>query len=376
MQDPALKVFIVDDDPTSRMIANYAFDDQCYAVSEFEDGAALLAAIDQQPDIILLDVEMPGLSGIESCKALRDSGNDNPYVIFVSSHDDLETRLCAYDAGGQDYLVKPYISEELLQKVRVAHQIIEKQRGLSQQSKFAQQAAFTAMSSMGELGVVLRFLRASFGCQTPEQLAGELLSTLEQYGLQGLIELRSQSDILFLSSHGDCSPLELSMLQHTRDMERIFQFSNRLVINYPNVTLVIPELPKDDPERVGRLRDHLATLVEGADSRVIAMNSEMTRLAQSTSILEAVREMTAALEHIDTQQSEHRLSGLAIMDAFVLELEHSFVHLGLTQGQEEALSALAHRTAVQIGALLGEGKQVSDKFREITTRLQQMIATA
>lgn len=371
MQDETLKVFIVDDDPTSRMIANYAFDEQCYRVSEFSSGEALLAAIEQQPDIILLDVEMPGKSGVECCHELRASGEENAYIIFISSHDDLDTRLRAYDAGGQDYLVKPYISEELLQKVRGGHQQITKQFGLLQQSKFAQQAAFSAMSSMGELGVVLRFLRASFGCQNLMQLADELRTALEQYGLLGIIELRSQAGSLCVSTQGECSPLEVSMLKHARDLERIFQFGSRLVINYPGVTLVMPDLPKD-PDLVGRLRDHLATLAEGADARIVSLDSEATRLTQSMSIIEAVREMSTALETIDSQQAGHRLRGLAIMDAFVFELESSFVHLGLTQGQEDTLTELARRTAENIGTLLGEGKAVSDQFRTITQKLQHM----
>lgn len=73
------------------------------------------------PNVILLDVMMPGVDGYEICRQLKDNpvtmGID---VIFVSAHDTTDKKLAGYDAGGSDYLIKPVQPEELLQKVRLA----------------------------------------------------------------------------------------------------------------------------------------------------------------------------------------------------------------------------------------------------------------
>lgn len=373
MQEQPLKIFVVDDDPAARMIVGFQFDDPAYRVIEFDSGEACLAALDQAPNVILMDVEMTGMDGIATCLALREAGESRAQVIFISSHDDLETRLKAYDAGGSDYLVKPFAPEELAQKVRVAQHLLERQRGLADQAQFARMTAFTAMSSMGELGVVLQFLRASFACRSREQLAAELFTALGQYGLQGLVELRHPGQRTSASSQGECSPLEESILVHARSMDRIFQFSDRMVINYPCVTLVSSNLPMDDPDRVGRLRDHLAILAEGADARMIALASEEARMAQALGIVQAVGDLTSALGEIETQQGAHRLRALELMDSFVFDLERSFVHLGLTSGQEETLGDMARKTAENIGGLLGESKDVGDRLRAVTSRLQQMV---
>ena len=156
-------------------------------------------------------------------------------------------------------------------------------------------------------------------------------------------------------------------------MDRIFQFSDRMVINYPCVTLVSSNLPMDDPDRVGRLRDHLAILVEGADARMIALASEEGRMAQALGIVQAVGDLSSALEEIETQQGAHRLRALQLMDSFVFGLERSFVHLGLTSGQEVTLSDMARKTAENIGSLLGESKDVGDRLRGVTSRLQKMV---
>jgi len=259
--------------------------------------------------------------------------------------------------------------------VRVAQQHLERQRGLADQAQFAQMTAFTAMSSMGELGVVLQFMHASFGCQSREQLAAALFAALGQYGLHGLVELRNNNRQNSASSQGECTPLEESILAHARGMDRIFQFSDRMVINYPCVTLVSSNLPMDDPDRVGRLRDHLAVLAEGADARMIALANEEERMAQAANIVEAVGDLTIALGNIETQQGAHRLRALTMLDGFVFDMERSFVHLGLTSGQEETLSDMARKTAENIGGLLGEGKDVGDRLRSVIFRLQKMVET-
>ncbi|MBV5333424.1 response regulator, partial [bacterium] len=78
------------------------------------------------------------------------------------------------------------------------------------------------------------------------------------------MQLRVQGHSHSYSSQGKCSPLETSILDHAKGMERIFQFHDRLAINYPGITLLALALPLENPDQVGRLRDHLATLAEGA----------------------------------------------------------------------------------------------------------------
>jgi CheY-like chemotaxis protein len=124
-----LRLFVVDDEPLSRMSLNFDLADPAYKVTEFDNGEDCLAALDQAPDILLLDVQMPGMDGIAVCRTIRATGNDRVQVIFISGHDDPETRQAAFDAGGNDYLVKPYLPEELDRKLRLAKQALASGRG-------------------------------------------------------------------------------------------------------------------------------------------------------------------------------------------------------------------------------------------------------
>lgn len=370
-----MKIFVVDDDPSGRMIAVDALEqhrlDHC-SVHEFESGEALLAAMDDGPDLVLLDIAMPGMDGISACRSMRSSGFDQPQVLFISAKDDLETRLAAYDAGGSDFIVKPYEAEELVQKIRVAEQSLTRRQDLSQQAQFAREAAFTAMSSMGEMGVVMDFLRNSFVCQNPVALAESLLATLSQYGLAGLLEFRLDEGRRCFSSKGECSPLEASVLEHAAGMGRIFQFRDRLVVNYPSVTLLAMALPQDDPDRVGRLRDDLAIITEGADARLNAMETERRQLRQASGIGEAVAELTRTLVEIEKSQAAIRVQSMEIEANFLDELVDTFVRLGLSDSQERILTELAQQTHARINALHDDDYSLASNLETVIGRLRQL----
>jgi CheY-like chemotaxis protein len=373
----AFNIFIVDDDATARMVAAAALDAPEYAVREFSDAPALLAALQDfdtiTPDLILLDIEMPGMDGIEACRALRAAGNQATQVMFVSARNDLQTRLTAYDAGGNDFIVKPYELDELARKAAVARQYAARQLELGAQAQFAQQTAFTAMSSMAEMGVVLAFLRDSFACDTPAALAAKLFDALRQFGLDGLARLTSAGAWQHFASHGECTPIECGILDHAATLERIFQFRNRLTVNYANITLIAHPLPLDDPDRVGRLRDHIAILAEGAAVRLQAMETMRRQQAQAGGIGEAVTELTATIEEIDRQQAAHRLRAAEIDEAFLEELIAAFVHLGLTEDQEKTLADMAQRTHGQLTELRDAAGESSDRLREVTHKLNRLV---
>jgi len=118
-RDEAL-VLVADDNPTnldflSRALADEDFD---IAVATDGEGALRLAGLDE-PDLILLDVMMPGIDGFETCRRLKanPATMDTP-VIFMTSLDDTEHRIKGYQVGAVDYITKPFQGEELLARIR------------------------------------------------------------------------------------------------------------------------------------------------------------------------------------------------------------------------------------------------------------------
>ena len=114
---PALsRILIVDDDPDIRKVLNLLLKD-VYSVAEVSDGAAAIDFIRENPDtdLVVLDVMMPGLSGIEACGEIRKFSNAP--VLFLTAKSAEEDRISAYKSGGDDFLSKPFSQAELLAKV-------------------------------------------------------------------------------------------------------------------------------------------------------------------------------------------------------------------------------------------------------------------
>lgn len=113
------RILIVDDNPTNCLICQEMLQDD-YSLLVVESGeAALEAAAEFDPDLILLDVMMPGIDGIEVCRQLRRSTRPWVKIIMVSAKVQVEDRVAGYDAGADDYLPKPFDEQELMAKIRV-----------------------------------------------------------------------------------------------------------------------------------------------------------------------------------------------------------------------------------------------------------------
>ncbi|MEU8929838.1 response regulator transcription factor [Streptomyces sp. NPDC048409] len=107
-------VLVVDDDAAIRRSLERGLRLSGFAVRTADDGPGALAAVrDAPPDVLVLDVSMPGMSGIEVCERLRADGRDLP-VLMLSALDETADRIAGLQAGGDDYLVKPFALQELV----------------------------------------------------------------------------------------------------------------------------------------------------------------------------------------------------------------------------------------------------------------------
>lgn len=113
-----VRVLVVDDDPPIRRMLERTFAAEGYGVDSAADGGAALAAVERSaPDLLVLDVAMPGVDGLAVCRRLRRAGLALP-VLLLTARDTVPERVAGLDAGADDYLVKPFAAEELLARAR------------------------------------------------------------------------------------------------------------------------------------------------------------------------------------------------------------------------------------------------------------------
>jgi two-component system response regulator MprA len=111
------RILVVDDDDRLAASLRRALIYEGHTVEIAADGpGALVAARDRPPDMVVLDVMLPGMDGVEVCRRLRD-GSDLP-ILMLTARDAVSDRVAGLDAGADDYLVKPFAYDELLARVR------------------------------------------------------------------------------------------------------------------------------------------------------------------------------------------------------------------------------------------------------------------
>lgn len=371
MSDKPL-IAVVEDDPVLGMVLTELLSDT-HAPTWFADGEAFLAS-ERDWDLVLLDIEMPGLDGYETCRRLRGrlEGGDVP-VMFVSAHDSPDARVAAYKAGGDDFLVKPVEADELLCKVELILRQQERQRSMAALSSAAQQAAFSAMSTMGELGTVLEFMRGSFACEDYGSLADALIAAMGAYGLRGGVQVRGVSGCLNRTTDATPErPLEVSILENMRDMGRIVEFRSRAVINYAHVSLLVQNLPLGDPDRVGRLRDHLALLVEAADARVSSLDSRLTLDRQQSGIDATLGGVRDSVQRLTDFLRRNRQQTRDIMLDLTDRLEHTFTALGLSPEQEGMIANIVQGAAQDAMEVFDEAEGLEAAFTEVVEQLEDL----
>ncbi len=118
MSESAARILVVEDEEKLAKFVQLELGYEGYEVTVANDGlSGLMAARDNEPDLVLLDWMMPGLTGVEVCRRLRATGATMP-VILLTAKDGIEDRVAGLDAGADDYVVKPFSIEELLARVR------------------------------------------------------------------------------------------------------------------------------------------------------------------------------------------------------------------------------------------------------------------
>lgn len=113
------KVLVVDDDPQIRRVLKVILTGERYELDEARSGeSALLRFREFLPDLVLLDVNMPGLGGLETCRAIRES-SEVPIIILSVRQAEAE-KVALLDAGADDYVTKPFGKKEILARIRAA----------------------------------------------------------------------------------------------------------------------------------------------------------------------------------------------------------------------------------------------------------------
>jgi two-component system KDP operon response regulator KdpE len=124
MNAPALRVLVIDDEPPIRKLLRLGLSTQGYRVIEAPDGRSALDHMREKPDLVILDLGLPDMQGLELLRTMRTRDERVPIVVLSSRADEI-AKVQALDLGADDYVTKPFGMDELLARIRAAlrHQL-------------------------------------------------------------------------------------------------------------------------------------------------------------------------------------------------------------------------------------------------------------
>lgn len=151
-----MKILIADDSAVARRLVTNVLGESDHELVVVEDGTAAVAAFDveEAPVLGVLDWEMPGLTGPEVCRRVRDrTWAIAPYLILLTSRDDQSDIVLGLEAGADDYLTKPFREGELMARIGVGERIILLQRRLARRVEELEAALATVNELEGLLPI-------------------------------------------------------------------------------------------------------------------------------------------------------------------------------------------------------------------------------
>ncbi len=351
-------ILLVDDDLMMTELQEVQLGSERYRFSTATNGRDALARIaEDKPEVILLDVVMPEMDGMETCRRIRANEDyADIHIIFVTANDNEATRLTAYNVGGDDVLGKPLNSTVINNKVDAAIRIRQMVKCLREEVASTLGVLMSTIITSGEYGVVMNFFRNSYACNNVAELAEVVLKALDEFGLTGSVQLRSDDYILTLNTMRRSSPIEQEMLLKLSVGNRhIYDYGVRTVFCYPNVAILIKAMPIDDAEAYGRTKDNIALLSEGAEFRLKALCGEIAVHGQRERLMASVTVTSQTLNRVNVEYKRGQSEMAELFGLLEQSLEWAFAGLGLSDGQEAGIWELVRPLMNRAGSLYEKG---------------------
>lgn len=367
------KIFVVDDQRSIRMVIS-AMLEELHEVETFESAEECLQrATESVPDIFLLDVQLPGMDGRALCKAIRslDQCQDTP-VIFITGCDSLEDALAGYDAGANDYVVKPFEQIGLNRKVENLLRITQENRVLLNAAKDSDDLVTLLQSSLDDNALVIRFLRNLTEAATKYDVTDAVLQIMNSYHLVGAVQIRLRGEEETLADLGQVSPMLVSIVNHVRNQGRIFEFKRCSIYNFDHISILLTSMPVDNSEQCGRIRDSFAIIAETAEARLMAIQAIDDRLVVRGELAEAISNISEVIVSYDKRQIESSKVGRMRLGSLIESMRQEVAHLGLTDRQEDRIIDLIKDEATELVSIFDFTEQAANDLKGLQERLAQI----
>lgn len=364
MTDETNVILTIDDEPTILDFLEIHLSTQGYTTLKAGTGKEALELLEQDSGnikAILSDVEMPEMGGYELCEKIRaDERFKSLPFLFVSSHTELDEKLQGYSVGGDDYITKPLVDpNELIFKTKNFIENKLKHDALTQQVSDTFNTTMQAMTYSSHLGQILLFLQDASQLSSFPDVANRLFETTENIGASVVIQFITPDGIESFRDNGFVSPLEENIIELARQKDRFYDFRARTIISYKNFSLLIKNMPIDNPEAYGTMKDVLGNLCNAIETITEIILAKLTISKKNN----AISHIDVALGDIESTISEIQNKNTDVIEDMISEIDESMMLIGLTDSQEAKIREVTQRCLIRSKEVLSNADLLKTIFR-------------
>ncbi len=365
-------VMLVDDDAQNRNLLRRVLEPE-YSCVEAENADDCLRKLrNWQPSAFLLDVKMPGRNGFDLCEELRFKPRySHTPILFQTAELGLEEIVRGFESGANDYVTKPLQLDLLRLKLK---KFLETHTSSLERIERGMRIAMKAMENGSEIGVVNQFLEGLRDCDTFSALADHTIDKLKIFGVNAVLVLRHLDNATTLrSSTKSNNAFEFELLNQKNNFGKIKTFGNRCLFTFSHCSLLVRNMPECE-EKAGRYRDHLASLLNGVDSRLLSLVAEeRLRHVQKGRVQKALLDLGDNLETVLNRFKEHDSGTRVILEEFLEEIRVGYAYLDLLEEQEQHLETIVSKFSGRLANRQTDGIEIDKSFSALIATLEGVV---
>lgn len=327
-------------------------------------------------DAFILYLDQNETECLEFCNTLnRYEECEHIPVIFLSNERaTTDQRLNAYQNGCTEWISLDYGDEVIISRINkeIFHKIADAQ--LRSNLQMANQMAFQAMSDTSDLGVTVQFLLDSGTTQNIDALGQLFFQAVKHYSLNCSVQIRSQFGVKNMEANGMARELESKLLSELKDSGRYFDFGGRTICNFENVSVLIKNMPIEDEVRYGRIKDNTFALVQGLNTRVIALDNQRTLEREKQLLTLLTERMNGTMQNVDNSYQEIMRAICDSVEDMAAKTDDALTYLSLTLEQEKTMEDIANTCLVETNKTFNRGLRIDADFRDVMDSITSLLA--
>lgn len=290
--------------------------------------------------LIMIDVVADAQQQFELLNKIRNdtsSAFEGLSIVLLIDRLNLDERLKACELGADDCISSHIDHDDLVTRLQstIYNAIANKQ--LKEQLKAASDVAMSAMSSTSDMGVNIQFLLDSHHCSNLDELGQLLFKSMHHFGLSCSLQMRSQFQIKNMEANGMERTMESKLLSELKDAGRFYDFGARTVMNYDSISVLIKNMPLENPEKYGVIKDNIFGLLQGASARIESLDLQEMVNQEHQKQAQLIQGLHLGIQNMEQQYVNLTNCVAAEVDGIVDSVEYIMQTLLLTEEQEAVL---------------------------------------